>query len=391
MKQDTLKVCMYTPTAHGGHALYSQELLTALAEVGPRRQVAAELVTCENLAAENRTESYPIHAVLPRLVPRAEFANPLAWAASRLAYYSRRERVFLDWVDSRPDLDVVHFQEYTPWLGPSHFRRLRRRGLRLVFTVHNVEVHYFKNYLYKVVRDSSLRTAWRACDALLVHSEGLREALAGFLGDGHPPIHVTEHGVWRGADHRADPGSQATRPARDDLLFFGAIRPNKGLHVLLRAMDRLSRHRLTIAGPPEEKDYHHQVRKLAAQLPAERVEMVDRYVSDDELPGFFERCRLVILPYTFFASQSGVLHQALAYCRPVVATEVGALGECVRRWGIGEVVPPNDDRALAEGIERALRPERYDAAVEAIGRIRAELTWTRMAEATIDAYQAIVA
>ena len=390
MNNDTLNICMYTPTAHGGHALYSQELLTALAEVGPRRGVAAELVTCENLAPENRTDCYPIHPILPRLVPRVEFANPLAWASSRMLYYSRRERVFLDWVASRPDLDVIHFQEYTPWHGPRHFRKLRRRGLRLVFTVHNVEVHYFKNYLYKVVRDSSLRTAWRECDALLVHSEGLRSALAEFLGAGHPPIHVTEHGVWRGAGQQGDPSASAA-PARDDLLFFGTIRPNKGLHVLLRAMDRLSRHRLTIAGPPEEDDYHDQVRKLAAQLPAERVEMVDRYVSDDELPGFFERCRLVILPYTFFASQSGVLHQALAFGRPVVATEVGALGECVRRWGIGEVVPPNDDRALAEGIERALRPERYDAAVAAIGRIREELTWTRMAETTIDAYRAIVA
>ena len=74
------------------------------------------------------------------------------------------------------------------------------------------------------------------------------------------------------------------------------------------------------------------------------------------MPALFERSRLVILPYTYFASQSGVLHQALAFGRPVVATDVGALGECVRQWGIGPVVPPNDERALAEGIERALEP-----------------------------------
>src|SRR6185437_5740327 len=137
-------------------------------EVGSQRGVSAELVTCENLAPENRTECYPIHPILPRIVPRREFANPVAWASSRLTYYSRRERIFLDWVAARRDLDVIHFQEYTPWLAPRDCRELRRRGLALTFTVHNIHVHYFKNYLYKFVRDSTLRSAWRGCDALLV-------------------------------------------------------------------------------------------------------------------------------------------------------------------------------------------------------------------------------
>jgi glycosyltransferase involved in cell wall biosynthesis len=321
------------------------------------------------------------------MVPRKEFSNPLSWAASRLTYYARRARIFLDWAASRRDLDVVHFQEYTPWLAPRDCRALRRRGLALAFTVHNIHIHYSHNYLHKFVRDSSLRAAWRGCDALLVHSAGLTGALADFLGPGHPPIHVTEHGVWRGhglsGPRGAEPGP------RDRLLFFGAIRPNKGLHVLLRAMERLPGCDLTVAGAPEQDTYHDQVRALARRLPPERVELVDRYVPEGEVPGYFERSRLVILPYTYFASQSGVLHQALAFGRPVVATDVGALGECVRRWGIGAVVAPDDDRALAEGIERALEPENYRAAVEAIARVRGDLTWTRMAEATIDVYRSI--
>src|SRR4030088_2643643 len=108
MTSQFLNVCMYTPTASGGHALYTQELLTALAEVGPGRGVSAELVTAENLAAENQTTCYPIHSILPRLVPRHEFPNPMAWATSRMAYYPRRERVFLDWVAGRGGLHVLH-------------------------------------------------------------------------------------------------------------------------------------------------------------------------------------------------------------------------------------------------------------------------------------------
>jgi glycosyltransferase involved in cell wall biosynthesis len=307
-----------------------------------------------------------------------------------MAYYSRRERVFLDWVAGRRDLDVIHFQEYTPWLAPGHCRTLRRRGLSLAFTVHNVHIHYYHNYAFKLLRDSTLRTAWRECDALLVHSQGLRDALADFLGPGHPPIHVTAHGVWRNHEPAApETGEGAGERAR--LLFFGVIRPNKGLHVLLRALERLPNCDLTVAGAAEEDGYHEQVRKLARQFPPGRVELIDRYVAESELPAFFERSRLVILPYTFFAAQSGVLHQALAFGRPVVATDVGAMGECVKQWGIGPVVPANDERALAEGIQRALEPTTYREALDAIARVRDELTWGRMADATIDVYHSITA
>src|SRR5262249_35499355 len=160
------------------------------------------------------------------------------------------------------------------------------------------------------------------CDALLVHSAGLRETLAEFLGPGHPPIHVTAHGVWRNHEP-APPAAPEAAAGRPRLLFFGTIRPNKGLHVLLRALESLPNCDLTVAGEADEAGYHEQVRKLAARFPAGRIEMLDHYVAEGELPALFERSHLVVLPYTFFASQSGVLHQALAFGRPVVATDVG--------------------------------------------------------------------
>jgi glycosyltransferase involved in cell wall biosynthesis len=388
MSRDSLNVCLYTPTSHGGHALYTQELLTALAEVGPGCGVAPELVTCEDHAAEPRPP-YPVHRVLPRQVPREEFSGTAAWAASRVGYYTRRERVFLDWLARRPDVDVVHFQEYTPWLAPRHFRALRRRGVALVFTVHNIRNHYNKFFMHAPVRDFCFRRAWRICDALLVHTEGLREALSRFLGGTHPPIHVTPHGVWHGNGRAAGPWVR-NGALRDRLLFFGVIRPNKGVHVLLRALERLPGCDLTIAGEAEEPGYLEQVRGIAGRFPPGRVELIDRYVSEDEVADLFRRSHLVVLPYTNFTSQSGVLHQALAHERPVVATDVGALGECVRRWGIGGVVPPDDVGGLAQAVGRSLEPAAYAAAADAVARVRGELTWTRTAEATIGVYRSVV-
>jgi glycosyltransferase involved in cell wall biosynthesis len=244
--------------------------------------------------------------------------------------------------------------------------------------------------MHEMIRDFCFRSAWKVCDGLVVHTEGLREMLSGFLAGSHPPIHVTPHGVWHGTGCPVrEPCEEG--PRRDRLLFFGVIRPNKGVHVLLRALERLPQCDLTIAGGAEEPYYLEQIRLLIRRLPPGRVELIDRYVGEDEVPELFRRSRLVVLPYTNFTAQSGVLHQALRYGRPVVATEVGALGECVRRWGIGRVAPPGDGRSLAEAIEMSLDPRRYESAIAAIARIRGELTWTRMAEATIDVYRSIVA
>jgi glycosyltransferase involved in cell wall biosynthesis len=74
---------------------------------------------------------------------------------------------------------------------------------------------------------------------------------------------------------------------------------------------------------------------------------------------------------------------------PVVATDVGALGESVRRWNIGGVVPPNDDAALAHAIREMLTPHRYAQASEAIERVRQDLSWGRSAQITIDAYHSV--
>ena len=290
----------------------------------------------------------------------------------------------------RGDVRLIHFQEYALNRGRPHFARPQEPGASPgVCGAPDIKGHYSKFFMHEMIRDFSFRSAWRVCDALLVHSDGLRAALSRFLAGKHPPIHVTPHGVWHG-ESGPMPKACPKRTTRDRLLFFGVIRPNKGVHILLEALERLPGCDLTIAGGAEVPSYLERIRRLVRRFPPGRVELIDRYVSEDEATDLFRRSRLVILPYTRFTSQSGVLHMALAHGRPVVATEVGALGECVRGWRIGQVVPPGDGRGLAEAIELLLDPERHDAAIAAIARVRGELTWTKMAEATIDVYRSIV-
>lgn len=387
MAPDQINVCMFTPASSGGHARYTHELLTALSGVGQDQNVRASLITNQDLARQYRTALYDIHDILPPLRPREKFRNTLHWASSRAAHYIKCEEILLRWV--RQNADGVHYQGYTPWLIPRHFRLLKSWGKLTFLSIHNIYPHTYYPLVPRSLQHSWDKAAMLRYDALLVHTEDLKESLIDFLGKRHPPIFVTPHGVWdatAGAD--ALPADKK-RIGKRRLLFFGVIRPNKGLHVLLRAMKRLPDCTLVVAGESEDARYQKQVRTLMDQLPAGRMEYIDRFIGDDEIPDLFLGSSVVVLPYTSFSAQSGVLHDALAYGLPVVATDVGALGESVRRWGIGRVVPTDDDEALAGAIRELLKPQSYQEASQAAVRVREDFSWARTAEATIEAYRSI--
>ena len=372
---------MYVPTATGGHARYASELLGALRDVGDRHDFA--LVTSRNLAPEFRRVAYQVHDVLPPL-KTAGFASAAAWACDRATHYYRREKSFLNWVLARRDVQLVHFQEYCPLFAANHFARLSRAGRRLFFTVHNIRDHRRRGAAIDRPLQQMWRSAWNRCHGLFVHSEGLRAQLAEFLGASHPPIHVVRHGVWTTGD--AAPREAHAAMAQRSLLCFGVVRRNKGVHVLLDALQGLPDYGAVVAGATQEAAYADQLTQQASSLGRGRFVFANRFIGQDEMRGFFDRCSAVVLPYTDFAAQSGVLHDAIAFGVPVVATAVGALGESVTEMGIGEVAPPNDAAALGAAIERLHTPERYARALASIERARDEHSWKAAARHTLDAY-----
>lgn len=380
-----MNVCMYTPCSDGGHARYTHELLLALSKAGKDENVGVSLVTARDLVSRYRSPEYPVHDILPPLKPREEFRNTAAWAASRLTYYPRREREFMRWAKRNDSCGSIHFQDYQPWLAPRHFRQLRSRGKKLFLTVHNIHPHSYHSLVPKALEDYMDRDSMRQCDALFIHDERLRGELVDFLGKGHPPIFVTPHGVWNSPGGRGEVQDDGLRARR--LLFFGVIRPNKGLEVLLRAMQRLPGHELLIAGAAETAEQDRRIREQISLLPEGRARYIDRFVDDEEIPDLFAQSSLAVLPYTSFTAQSGVLHDALTHELPVVASDVGAMGESVRRLGIGEVVPPGDEAALARAITELLEPRRYAEAARRAGQAREGLSWEHTARATIEAYR----
>jgi glycosyltransferase involved in cell wall biosynthesis len=274
--------------------------------------------------------------------------------------------------------DVVHFQ----WLAVQHLdAHLLPRSRPLVLTAHDV--------LPREPRPGQLaaqRRSYRRVDAVVVHSEHGRARLVGELGLDAARVHVIPHGAF---EHLARLPEERPLPAElaavrgPVVLCFGLVRPYKGIDVLLEAWRGLEGAELWIVGMPRV-----ELAPLRAAAPP-GVRWVPRFVSDPELPAYFRRADVVVLPYREI-DQSGVLFTALAFGRPLLLSAVGGFPE-IAATGAGELVAPGDPAALHEALRALLAdPARRDALARAARAAAAgPYSWDAAAERTLALYRAL--
>jgi glycosyltransferase involved in cell wall biosynthesis len=147
------------------------------------------------------------------------------------------------------------------------------------------------------------------------------------------------------------------------LLSFGHIADRKNQHLLVEAVARQPRTQLIIAGPQMSRRNRppQYYRDLAAGLNcAHRVHVVDRFIDDAEVPGFFAAADAVALTYDGgFVSQSGVLQIAGQWDKPVLASGgAGALKETIEKFDLGLFVKPDDGEAVATGLAALMSEQR---------------------------------
>jgi glycosyltransferase involved in cell wall biosynthesis len=152
------------------------------------------------------------------------------------------------------------------------------------------------------------------------------------------------------------------------VLFFGLIRPYKGLDVLLDAWRRIERGsaRLWVVGMP----------RMPVSIDAPDTDAALRFVSGPELAATFRAADLVVLPYREI-DQSGVLYTALAFGKPLLLSSVGGFPEVEG----AALVPPGDPDALAAKLTQLLAdPPQAPAA---------PVSWDEIARRTLDLYAAL--
>jgi glycosyltransferase involved in cell wall biosynthesis len=259
--------------------------------------------------------------------------------------------------------DVVVFQWWTGAVLPSYLYLLgvaRRGGARVILEFHeDQDTGEASLPLVERIVRPGLRRLIGFADYYVVHSEWDKDRLCKQFSLDPAAVSVIPIGPFEMG--RADELPPGVEPARGSsgthetitVLFFGTIRPYKGLEDLIDAFGLLPRHegvewRLLVVGETWE-GWDLPERKIRSSPFAGDIEFINRYVTDAEIPGLYSRADIVALPY-HRSSASGPLHLTMQLGLPVVITDVGGLSEAARDYSGTVFVPPRNPRDLADGI-----------------------------------------
>lgn len=238
------------------------------------------------------------------------------------------------------DPDLIIIQWWHPYFAPCY--RILTHFLKapVLFVCHNVFPHE------RFPLDRALtRITLSKGDFFILHAEKeVKDLLSILPGAAYRVNMHPTYSAFKVGDLKEKTSTEKR------LLFFGLVRPYKGLKVLLNALKGLPGIHLTVAGDFGGK-YAEYEELLSDPAIKDRVKCIDAYIPDDEIQSYFEECDAAVLPY-IDATQSGIAQVAFGFEKPVIATRVGGLPEVVKDGVTGVLTDPGSISSLREGIER---------------------------------------
>ena len=275
-----------------------------------------------------------------------------------LVYYARLIRYVAD-----TDTRILHilwnnrFEYFDRTLLMLYFKAC---GKRVVITAHNVNSAR-RDSIDSLLNRITLRTQYHLVDHIFVHTAKMKQELSEQFGILPHSVTVIRHPINDAfPDTALTPREARLRlnldPTEQVLLFFGRIRPYKGLEYLLEAFDEVAdadpRYRLIIAGECQ-KGYETYSRKIQLAIRTHRHHdrIISRieFVPDSQAELYLKSADVLVLPYKEIF-QSGVLFLAYSFGLPVIAADVGSFKEEIIEGETGFLCKPCDSGDLARAI-----------------------------------------
>jgi glycosyltransferase involved in cell wall biosynthesis len=347
--KNSLRVSVIGPSARflSGISYYTIRLSNALSlhadvtailfrHMLPRRLFPGWKRVGKNLSSTKFENSVHVLEIL-------DWYNPFSWVYA--AIHARKS-------------DVLILQWWTASVSHMYLaiQLLTVRRMTMIMEFHEVidplENSIFPLRVYGKLMGSMVR---KFSDAYVVHSEVDRELISQKYSIDKKRITIIPHGLYDQYPRLDKSTAREKLGLKEEnvILFFGLLRPYKGVKHLIRAFENLPEHillksRLLIVGEAWED---HESVDAASQSPVkDNITLIPRYISDEEILLFFSAADVMVLPYNR-ASQSGVAHIAMSVGIPIIASRVGGLEESLSKYGGTIFIAPSDEQELCKRIE----------------------------------------
>ena len=240
---------------------------------------------------------------------------------------------------------------------------------------------------------SLLRRGYRASSALVVAHDQLGHQLVTEFGVDPSLVHTIPFPITMPI--RAPERAGQVEGEALTFLFFGTLRRNKGVMVLLEAIRHLNQQadvarqiRFIIAGRGEPS---LEAAVTAAERDLGNLTTEIGFVTDQRRRELYDQAHCVLLPYTSINAQSGVLYDAYSQHLPVIATDIGPIGTTVREHRSGWVIKPGSQSAIVDAILTARSsPQSLAAAGVRSGAVAENRTPDRIAARLRDLYDELL-
>lgn len=253
------------------------------------------------------------------------------------------------------------------------------KSKRRIVTIHDPKPHRGSSGLYAAI---CKKTAEQADDVIIL-SEKFKEFTMDYYGKTADQVHVIPHGIFDKYKHVYNPKCKFEYdPNKINFLFFGRITEYKGLSILAQAYrklcDEFSNVALTIVGNGDFSPYRSQFDSLS------NVTVVNRWIKDEEVYGYFNSPSVVtVLPY-IEATQSGVIPVAMACESFVISSDCGGLSEQIENGITGQLVSTGDVEALYNAMRQVVINGVNTDIIKNAKAYVENLSWDKLAKKLID-------
>lgn len=381
-----MNIVLFDPFVTGHHILYASKIMNYLADRGNN----SFFITSEDFREESQLFNLPSDRIirLRKKWKRYKYFNQ--------ALYYKSISQFID----KNDIDIFHIlyldsQTIPLFLALNYVKKIKKRA-HIVVTVHwstNLTGYQGIKSKVKIFLFSILK---RYFDLYFVHGTKTKQALIEKLHIRSSKIVTIPYGTEEFIKVNNKECRHKLGLNKDDkvLLLFGGIRKEKGITEFIDCL-RYVKSNVTVIIAGEANNEFKTIIKAKKRGIGKNVKILEylRYIKESEIPIFYGAADVLALPYKKqFSGQSGPLTIATTYGIPIITTDVGELGETVRKNDLGLVVSSEDPVLSAKAIDRffSLNKNEISRLSKNCERFSIENSWNVMCNKIYNSYEQLI-